>query len=99
LPVPKATGPLFLIVPPLGQDETSGSRSVAGEGRSNSGSRSRSSKTGTDVSRGRHSLLEEGQSEAAASSSTRTDVELFERGSLLAAGHVRVLLIIYGIYM
>ncbi|CAM9280639.1 unnamed protein product, partial [Ectocarpus sp. 12 AP-2014] len=57
------------------------------------------STTGTEVSLGCHSLLEEEQSEAAASSSTWTDVEPLKRGSLLAAGHVRVLLTIYGIYM
>ena len=43
-------------------------------------------------------MLEEGQGEAAESSSTWIDVEPFERGSLLAAGHVRVLLVVYGIY-
>ncbi|CAM9750755.1 unnamed protein product, partial [Ectocarpus sp. 4 AP-2014] len=57
-----------------------------------------SSTNGTEVSRGRHSLLEEEQGECATSSSTWTDVEPFKRGSLLAAGHVRVLLVVYGIY-
>ncbi|CAN0043325.1 unnamed protein product, partial [Ectocarpus sp. 12 AP-2014] len=75
------------------------SRSAAGEERSKSGSGRTSSTNGTEVSRGRHSLLEEGQGECATSSSTWTGVEPFKRGSLLAAGHVRALLIIYGIYM
>ncbi|CAB1098460.1 unnamed protein product [Ectocarpus sp. CCAP 1310/34] len=88
-----------LAVPPLGKDKESGSCSAAGEERSKSCSGSTSSTNGTEVSRGRHSLLEEGQGECATSCSTWTDVEPFNRGSLLGAGHVRVLLIIYGTYM
>ncbi|CAM9851561.1 unnamed protein product, partial [Ectocarpus sp. 8 AP-2014] len=100
LPVPEAAGVQFtsLGVPPLGQDEEPGSRSAAGEERRNGGSGSTSSTNGTEVSRGRHSLLEEGQGECATSRSTWTDVEPFKRGSLLAAGHVRVLLVVCGIY-